>query len=859
MTTVPRRRAARAALALGFLYIAASAHSQVIVNNTTLPVTPGSNPPSTFYELQNGTLQDQSGGAYGNGILIDPNFNGVIDAHSNNTIWNGVISGTGNLLTLSDSVGGGMITLNGANTYAGVTAINGSASNMKVGVGNVSAFGLGSLSLNGATLLIQSVFATPILNNMQLVGASNILDINGNATTFSGSLFGTGGVTFQNSGGAAMITLTGTSYYTGQTVVAANLLVGLANSGFGAGPVTLGGNNTLELVGAANLPNPIAMLGNTTIDAHGQTGTFSGPISGAGSSLTIVDGIGGGVVALSGAGGSWSGGTFVDAGTLQMGAAGVMPSAGALTINGGTFDMNGWAQTMGSVTNNAALKTGAASLTVTGNYAAGAASLLGVTPFVGEPNLIVGGTANITAGASLTVNGKPASGYYEIVQTNAPIAQQYAFIAPGFGYNDTVSYIGDDIFLKVIAPSYVAAGQTPNQMNLASAFNSQTANVSPDMALVLTTLNTLTGPQLSAAMDQISPIGYSAIGGAALTGAGLNAAAIGRRIDALESGIASAGGRVDRYTVSGPSPYPGTLVAEGGGGPVPAAELEQEKDDSNWGLFFSGLDTIARQDGREGAAGFQPGYSFVSYGGALGFDYRIADGFAAGLTGGYLQGSTTIDDGVGKLTSESFRFGAYAAAWDEALHGSLYLGGALDSYNTTRDIPTFARAATASPAGGEFDMKGSLGYDLKSGATTLSPFGSLDIDRVSVAGFTESGAGALDMNVGPQTDDSVRTTLGAKFAHRFGFDENWFGLTPALSAAWEHEFANQSRAISAQFATGGASFAVGTADVAREALLGSAGFAMEFGKDATLRFGYSVDVRSDFMARTIDANLRFRF
>jgi outer membrane lipase/esterase len=395
---------------------------------------------------------------------------------------------------------------------------------------------------------------------------------------------------------------------------------------------------------------------------------------------------------------------------------------------------------------------------------------------------------------------------------------------------------------------------------MAVAFNGETANVSPDMASVLNTLNVLTPAQFNAAMDQISPIGYAALGGIGLTSSRLASAAVGRRIAALQSGIASAGGsRVDQYASSGFSPYPGTLVADAGGGPVPPAEAEQERDDSPWGLFFAGLDTIARQDGRQGAAGFQPGYDFVAYGGSMGFDYRFADGFAAGLTGGYLTGSSTIDDGVGSLTDSSFRFGAYAAGWSDAWHGSLYLGWALDSYTTTRDIPSFGRTANASPSGGEFDMDASLGYDVKSGATTLSPFGGLSIERATVGGFTESNAGALDLNVGPQTDDSVRAIIGATLSHRFGFDENWFGLTPAFSAAWEHEFANQSRSISAQFAEGGAPFAVGTADVSREALLSTAGLGLEFGKDVTLRFGYSADVRSDFLARTIDANIRVRF
>jgi autotransporter-associated beta strand protein len=891
MTTVPRRRAVRAAIALGFLYIAASARSQSVLVNTTLSQTHGSNPGPAFYEFQNGTVQDASGGTYTTGVVVDPNFNGTIDAHGNSSTWSGIFSGTGNLLTLTDSVGGGAIALTGNNTYSGVLAISG----VKVGIGtaNVNVFGTGTVSLTNATL--QNQFGagntSSILNNFQLNG-NNVFDANSALAGYSGTIFGTGGLTLENTGGGALgiIQLSGTNYYSGPTVVPVGMTTIIAQSGFGTGAVSLGGGNQITLLNA-NLPNAFTLgaggTGVTTLNPLvGDVATLTGPIGGAGG-LALAS-FAAGTVVLSG-GGSWSGGTVVSGGTLQMGAAGVMPSAGALTVNsGGTFDLNGFNQgsvisPVGAVTmtGTGVLKTGAATLTAA-SYTAAAGSSLGVFPIFGSAanpataNLNVTGAANMGS-ETLFIEQRPASGLYTLVNTGAGISN-FSFsggacpagtsftdgLCLPTGYTGVLTVLaGNELQLALTAPSLILAGQSANQASIANALNNTNAAASSDMSAILSNLNLLavTSPtQLAASLDQLSPIAFTAMSGLAASGAGVQAEAVSRRVAALQTGLADAGGgRFAYYDVGGRSPYPGTLVAEGGGGPVPAPDPPDNPIESPWGLYFSGLYTQGRLDGINGTAGFQPGYDFDSFGGMLGVDYRFGEGFAAGVTAGYVQGSSTLDNGVGQVSDDSIRFGAYGTFWSDALHGTLYLGSAMDSFSTSRNLPSFGRTATASPGGNEFNLDASAGYDLKYGRATLTPFGGLSYDRLHVDSFSEGGAGALDLNVGSLAFNSLRSSFGVKTARRFGFDEDWFGLTPSASLGWEHEFADQSRAIGAQFSAGGGSFSTATADVSRDALLAGLGLAIGFGKDVTLRFDYSGDYRSDFNAKTLDGSLRVRF
>ncbi len=73
---------------------------------------------------------------------------------------------------------------------------------------------------------------------------------------------------------------------------------------------------------------------------------------------------GAGILALNGAN-SYTGGTTVDAGTLQLGAGGSLASTTALTVNGGTFDLENGGQTVGSLSGTGgAITLGNGTLTV---------------------------------------------------------------------------------------------------------------------------------------------------------------------------------------------------------------------------------------------------------------------------------------------------------------------------------------------------------------------------------------------------------------------------------------------------------------------------------------------------------------
>ena len=108
----------------------------------------------------------------------------------------------------------------------------------------------------------------------------------------------------------------------------------------------------VALQGNVNLPAslsssfPTYLMSPTTLSSSG-TVVFQGNLFGPGS-LTIA----GGDFSLAGTANTYTGGTIVNAGSLSLGPGATLPAASTLTMNGGTFNLNGNSQVLGSLAGN---------------------------------------------------------------------------------------------------------------------------------------------------------------------------------------------------------------------------------------------------------------------------------------------------------------------------------------------------------------------------------------------------------------------------------------------------------------------------------------------------------------------------
>jgi fibronectin-binding autotransporter adhesin len=301
----------------------------------------------------------------------------------------GTITGASGSLTKTTA---GTLTLSGANTYGGLTDVNG---------GTLSITSTGSLT-SGDALTVGSAGTALFANSGQTLGAVSNADTAANSLDFTAA---TGTTTLASLTGAGNTNAVGNATITGS---------------FDSGTLTVGGTATIGTMtsGTANVNGATAAIttlngGTVNLGATVLTvsnGTDSGAITGASGSLTKTTAA---TLTLSGAN-TYGGLTSVNGGTLSITSTGSLNSGDALTVgSAGTALIANAGQTLGAVSNSdsaadsldftaATGTTTLASLTGAGNT-----NVVGNAAFTGSfdsGTLTVGGTATIGTMTSGTAN-----------------------------------------------------------------------------------------------------------------------------------------------------------------------------------------------------------------------------------------------------------------------------------------------------------------------------------------------------------------------------------------------------------------------------------------------------------------------
>ena len=377
---------------------------------------------TTTYHL--GALSD--GGNPTHAYIEDDNNNNgstavfEIGALGTNTTFGGIFRdswSTGNSKVAVTKVGTGTLTLTGANTYTGTTTVSAGA----LQLGNNSALGTGSVTLNGGTLSQDSgANQRTIANSIVITGANNsLISLAGaNGLTLNGNITGTGTVT-DNSGGSHKLFLGGDNSGFQGTFVLGDGATSCLNAGSAAsanatwtfstaatssmvinaeaaasttttyhlGALSDGGNPTHAYIEDDNNNN-----GSTAvfeIGALGTNTTFGGIFRDSwstGNSKVAVTKVGTGTLTLTGAN-TYTGTTTVSAGALQLGNNSALGTA-SVTLNGGALSQYGTSQR--TIANNIVITGTNNSLT----------SLAGVNGLTLNGNITGTGTVTDNSGGS---------------------------------------------------------------------------------------------------------------------------------------------------------------------------------------------------------------------------------------------------------------------------------------------------------------------------------------------------------------------------------------------------------------------------------------------------------------------------
>ncbi len=301
----------------------------------------------------------------------------------------GVISnGTGTVAVTQNSATSSL-TLLGNNTYTGNTTL----SSGRLQVGSNTALGSGTLVINGGSLSSNNINTRSVANAVVLGGDVTLGDIvntgqltMGGSTTLTGNrtltvaagshAFWSGAIAEQGGSygitknGEGILTLSGSNDLgAGITLNAGTLRVG-GNRTLGLGTLTLnGGTLSASSATARAISNAVTIGGDVALGDATNNGalTFSGVTTLTGNrTLTVRSAVtisgtlrdngsnygltksGSATLTISGTS-TYTGGTTISSGTLALGKAEVLANSGAVSVQGGTFDLGGFSETVGAV------------------------------------------------------------------------------------------------------------------------------------------------------------------------------------------------------------------------------------------------------------------------------------------------------------------------------------------------------------------------------------------------------------------------------------------------------------------------------------------------------------------------------
>ena len=599
------------------------------------------------------------------------------------------------------------------------------------------------------------------------------------AGTASISLSGTGSqLQFNDGTSAGSSTITNG---TGATVQILGIVTGSSARYVGSG-------GTLDVTGATTSFSIGSIEGSGTIDlgsnnlTAGGTNlstTFSGVIQGTGGTLSKS---GTGTLTLSGTN-TFTGGTTVSQGALMV----TGSLASGVTVNsGGTLGGSG--TITGAVVNSGTLAPGNFNtLSVTGNYtqnsggvyqmalnAAGQTGLLSITGAAalnGAVNVQAasGGYARNTSYTILTATGT-ISGSFSGVTSNL------AFLTPSLSYQPHLV----TLTLTQSPNAFSNGARTGNQRAVGTVLDQASLTATGDMATVLNAivgLDTVSGPR---ALDAIGGQNYAGFSSSAVQGASAFMNTFATQVGG------GSGGAGHIAMAATPSDACG-LELDG------ACDTTELPRWGVWGGGLGGAGTVAGDAQTHGTS-----YNFGGFAGGL--DYRFDPSLMAGVTVGYTASNLYTQGMDGTGHSSAVQLGVYG----EYTIGQVYLDG-LAGYARGDNqmqrpilIPGLQpRTALGKTIVDQFFGQLEAGYRIELGGAAqafVTPFGRLQASTATQAGFSETGADSLNLNVAGQTTNSLRTVVGAQLGGTIGKATSKFRL------GWSHELADTSRPVTASFA-----------------------------------------------------------
>ena len=502
-------------------------------------------------------------------------------------------------------------------------------------------------------------------------------------------------------------------------------------------------------------------------------------------------------------------------------------------------------------------------INMTGDYAQGAQGKLYIEVASATSNdlLAITGKASLdgilettwTGGSTPAINTK----FGDILTSTAGVTGQFSSLftnitptvifKPKYDLRDRVYLVVERDYNNSNLMTYLNA----NQQAVGSMLNSVGNSATGDLDTVLTTLDSLRSYDMVAhVLEQFAPKGAEAQRSLNLNIASFQTGIISERLRDLRRGSE---GKI----------LNGSFMADTNGDPIMLAGIHPDftgmlpqVSADKWGVFVKGNAAYGNQKDVSGSTG----YDFTTTGITIGVDYRFIKNLITGLILGQNSSWAHVDHWGSMVRAAGYSFGAYGSYYRKNVYIDAGLSYGLSRYDNTRRIvfPGIDRTAKSSPAGNQFTAYGEIGYDIQQSNWRIASNMSLQYVRMSTESYTESDAGALNLNVDRQSTGSLQGNVGVQTSYAIKTESATY--LPHIRASYGNEFLKDGQNITSRLATGSSPFTIQTTSPDRNIFSVGAGLTVLTKKNLSLYIQYDAQVNlNQYIAHNANAGLRFVF
>ena len=800
----------------------------------------------------------------------------------------GVIIHDTGTLTMDQAFTSSTVTNQGTATFSGNATVTGGLTNTGAlttfaELNTTSLDNSGTANLNGHTICTVSLTNTGTINGNTLLN-SGTATLSGD-TTFTGGITNSG--TFTNTGTLSGNSLdnTGTVNLDGNTTFTGEI----TNSGSLGNTGNLNGT-TLVNYGTANLSGTSTFTGGITNSNYlTNTGTLSANSLGNSGTASL-----GGVATFTGnianrgtliASGRLSASNLINqgkafiTGTLYAGSltnTGYTSISGTANIsrnttNSGTLNVNGNLNT-GSLVNTGSLSgTGVIRSQINNQGTISPGNSIGTLSVVNSVTFEPGSILQAELASDYSCDLLKVTGTVTInhgtISTRIPQVlyengASWSIITATNGINGIFDNIDDQINSQVLSLTQGADNSALRLVinrksygDFASGGAAETGRnldtlvpfARGEMADLLLTMDfDLDADQIGRILNTLSPEMYTAFTAASLKAGGLFDQSISGRLEelALRQAFSLKPNQAENSPIQ---------LADAGTIALPTMGQTPRQGWSFWG---KGLGLWADKDETDGYLD----RSQTTGGASLGADYMLTNRLLIGLAAGATSTDLSWNKSDYQGDINAIHTGFYTQASLEDFFARFVASYARLTSNAKRpvDFPGMTNTTENDFEADLYSAGLALGYQARFGAWLLEPLAGLNYQHLNEEGFTEKGAGLLNLDIATRETDSLHSNLGLKLSRLCRFN-NW-EILPSLQISWQHRFSDERPSLDANFTDYASNpFTVHGADFNDNTAIANLGLTASLTQSFLFFADYRLAMADNYQDQALSAGLMVRF